>query len=161
MIPFNIAIKIRGFLFRYKTPKDLSPFNCSLREFSTKINKMEYKADPFKGAIDYTASVDTFFKRKKFGRDCDDYARMWFTFGVLNNYKATEIVVANNGGFFLHHLHVVTILFKDGEYILCNYRLKRNFTSFEDAINSLKSRKSYSSGLIWAIELESKKCVII
>ena len=147
---FTIGVKIRGFLNFYRKPKDTSVFNCTVEEFSNKLSTKNYRYDPLKGAIDYTASPDSFFKTKKWGRDCDDWARMWLTYGKLNGYKGYEIVVANKTCVF-KHAHVVTVLVKDDKYILCNYKPYYGFTSVEEAVTSLESNSHFDKNLIWAI----------
>lgn len=156
--------KIRNKLNPYKEPKDKklwnSLANLSIGDFSDKINSMKYKSDKLFGAVDRTSSVDTFFNKKKNGRDCDDYARMWFTYGVLKGYNAYEVIVANKKKIFSTS-HVITILEKNNHYILCNYRpFYGGIDTFDEALDRMRKAWSiYGKDMIWAhgITKEIKK----
>ncbi len=116
-------------------------------EFSQKVNEMEYKADPLGGAVDYVADPDSFFdSERKFGRDCDDWARQWSIWGYHNNYIAEEFFVYNPKRLF-KTAHVVTLLWKGGNCFLANYHLFGPFKSQEEALNYLNNYKAYSDGL--------------
>lgn len=89
--------------------------------FSRMINSFPYKSDPFGGLNDYTGTFEHFIDPTiKSGRDCDDYARMWTLWGIYNGYTAYEIIVTSKR--FFKDAHYVTMLYKDSEFTLCNYR---------------------------------------
>ena len=126
---------------------DSEVYKLSADEFSQKINEMDYKADPLGGLIDYVADPDKFFdKSRKFGRDCDDWARQWSIWGYHNGYLAEEYIVYNPKRPF-RTMHVVTLLWKDGNCYLANYHLFGPFNSQEEALGYLKNYRSYKDGL--------------
>lgn len=122
--------------------------------FSEKINSFPYKSDPLGGLFDYTATFEHFIDPNvKEGRDCDDFARMWTMWGICNGYRATEVIVTSKKHFFKDS-HVVTVLCKNGKYILCNYKVYASRNSLEEALDYLKSwGTSYVDGYIYAISI--------
>lgn len=132
----------------YKLPAD---------EFSRKVNEMPYKADPLGGLIDYVADPDVFFDaERKFGRDCDDWARQWSIWGYHNGCVAEEYFVYNPKRLF-KTAHVVTLLWKDGECYLANYRLYGPFKTSEEALEFLKRYDSYKDGLDYVLSVKISK----
>ena len=126
-------------------------------EFSNIINLLEYKADPLGGLIDYVADPDKFFdSERKFGRDCDDWARQWSIWGYHNGYIAEEYIVYNPKHPF-KTMHVVTLLWKDGNCQLANYRLYGPFKTSEEALNYLKNFGSYKDGLEYVFSVRISK----
>ena len=147
---FKKLVKFYAFLTRklrkFKN-SDNEVYKLSAEEFARKLNEMDYKADPLGGFIDYVADPDKFFDpKRKFGRDCDDWARQWSIWGLHHDYIAEEYIVYNPKHPF-KTMHVVTILWKDASCYLANYYLYGPFQSNEDALNYLKNYKSYKDGL--------------
>ena len=147
---FKKLVKIYAFLTRktrrVKIP-DSNLYRLSADEFSQKVNSMPYKADPLGGLIDYVADPDKFFDpKRKFGRDCDDWARQWSIWGYYNDYVAEEYIVYNPKRPF-KTMHVVTLLWKDGNCFLANYHLFGPFQTEEEALGYLKNYSSYKDGL--------------
>ena len=147
---FKILVKIYAFLIRIFRRVKISNnevYKLTAEEFSNKINEMDYKADPLGGLIDYVADPDKFFdSERKFGRDCDDWARQWSIWGYHNGYVAEEYIVYNPKKPF-KTMHVVTLLWRDGSCYLGNYYLFGPFTGAEKALDYLKNYKSYKDGL--------------
>lgn len=132
----------------YKLPAD---------EFSRKVNEMPYKADPLGGLIDYVADPDEFFDiEREFGRDCDDWARQWSIWGYHNGYVTEEYFVYNPKKLF-RTAHVVTLLWKDGECYLANYRLYGPFKTSEEALGFLKRYEDYKDGLDYVLSVRIVK----
>lgn len=147
---FKKLVKFYAFLTR-KTRKvkipDSNLYRLPADEFSQKVNSMPYKSDPLGGLIDYVADPDKFFDpKRKFGRDCDDWARQWSIWGYYNGYVAEEHIVYNPKRPF-KTMHVVTLLWKDGNCFLANYHLFGPFQTEEDALDYLKNYSSYKDGL--------------
>ena len=147
---FKKLVKFYAFLTRklrkFKN-SDNEVYKLSAEEFSKKLNEMDYKADPLGGLIDYVADPDKFFDpKRKFGRDCDDWARQWTIWGLHHDYIAEEYIVYNPKHPF-KTMHVVTLLWKDAGCYLANYYLYGPFQSNEDALDYLKNYKSYKDGL--------------
>lgn len=146
----KILVKFYAFLTRKLREVKISEseiYKLPADEFSKKINEMEYKADPIGGLIDYVADPDLFFdSKRKFGRDCDDWARQWSIWGYHNGYVAEEYFVYNPKRLF-RTAHVVTLLWKNGNCYLGNYYLFGPFYSDEEALRYLKNYKSYQDGL--------------
>lgn len=125
---------------------DSEVYKLSAEEFSKKINEMDYKADPIGGLIDYVADPDQFFdKNRKSGRDCDDWARQWSIWGHHNGYIAEEYIVYDPKRPF-NTMHVITLLWKNGNCYLANYYLYGPFDSMEKALDYLRNYKSYKNG---------------
>ena len=126
--------------------------NLSMSAFSKRINSFPYKSDPVGGLFDHTASFEHFIDPTvKSGRDCDDFARMWLLWGMCNGYRAVEVLVTSKKHLFKDS-HVVTVLYKDEKYILCNYRTYPATSSFVSALDYLKSWGTiYKDGYIYAI----------
>ena len=132
-------------------------YKLPANEFSNIINLLEYKPDPLGGFIDYVADPDKFFdKSRKSGRDCDDWARQWSILGYHNGYIAEEYFVYNPFKLF-KTAHVVTLLWKNGECYLGNYRLSGPYKSVDEAMNSLKIYKAYKNHLDYVFSVRIAK----
>lgn len=146
----KLLVIVYAFIMRKLRKVKLSDsdiYKLSAGEFSRKINEMEYKSDPLGGAVDYVADPDKFFdSERESGRDCDDWARQWSIWGYHNDYVAEEYIVYNPKRLF-KTLHVVTLLWKDGDCFLANYYLYGPFKSTEEALKYLERFTSYKDGL--------------
>jgi len=124
-----------------------------MSEFEKLVNSYDYKYDPFQGAIDFSFDENDpgyFFSDKAISRDCDDFARIWSLWGVVNGFKTTEVVVLNYLNPF-KTAHVVTVLEKDSNFYLANYNISGPFKTFENAVKGVTAWKSYDlETLIWA-----------
>lgn len=146
---FKKLVKFYAWLIRILRKVEISDsevYKLSAEDFSNKINEMDYKADPLGGLIDYVADPDLFFdKNRKSGRDCDDWARQWSIWGYHNGYVAEEYIVYDPRHPF-KTMHVITLLWKDGNCYLANYYLFGPFDSMEKTLDYLKNYKSYENG---------------
>ncbi len=114
--------------------KDVKYYN--MYKFSQWVNSFPYLSDRFHGLFDKTEDFEHFADTKSaYGRDCDDFARMWTLWGLYNGYTVYEAIVAKNK--FPFKFHVVTILEKYGEYRLCDYKNYGPFNSIEDCKQQL------------------------
>lgn len=122
----------------------------NMYEFSKIINNYPYVFDGIRGLIDKTESAEHFFDKDiKYGRDCDDWARMWSYWGIYNGYKPTEYIVLNPKHPF-STAHVITALEKDGEFVLCNYSpIKLGFKNIDEIMEYMKRYSSYKDGLLY------------
>jgi hypothetical protein len=145
-------VKVRNQMNPYIEPTN--PVWCkylrmNMEEFSIAVNKMPYRWDKLHGLIDETGDINTFWNKKDSDRDCDDTTRAWMTWGVNNGYHAQEVIISTE-----EHLvtksHVITILNKDDEYVLCNYTAYVGFSSFSEALNYMKYFPSYKKGFIYS-----------
>lgn len=125
--------------------------NYSIEKFGNWINSFPYKKDGLWGLIDLTDDPDDFSDRSKRSfRDCDDFARMWSLWGLYNNFSATEYIVTTKEN-PVKDAHVVTVLGKEGKYVLCNYNVYpsgEKFSSENKAIDYMKTWKRYSKSFI-------------
>lgn len=124
-----------------------------MSDFEELVNSYEYKYDPFQGAIDFSFDENDpgyFFSDKAVSRDCDDFARIWSLWGVVNDFKTTEVVVLNYLNPF-KTAHVVTVLEKDNKFYLANYKISGPFNTFKEAVKGVTAWDSYDlDNLIWA-----------
>jgi hypothetical protein len=154
---FSLIARIRGKLNPIKYPEGNALWenewrNLNADAFSYKLNSYPYLSDPLKGLIDHTASFDHFVSSKtKRGRDCDDFARMWSYWGVANDYIAREYVIINPKHPF-KYAHIVTVLEKDNNYMLCNYRNYSSQPTIEKSLDALKLQKKYADGYWYALQ---------
>jgi hypothetical protein len=122
-----------------------SQYNALLRattlaDASRVINSMGYRYDHFRGLIDATIPfkyAEYFFSPLKFGRDCDDFARMWTIWGEKHGYKATEVAVTDK---CFKKAHMFTVLAKGDEYVLCDYTVQGISRRYGDALGFIGKR---------------------
>jgi hypothetical protein len=64
-------------------------------DFRNKIMSFPYKWDPLGGLVDFTFLHPKYFfwKDLPYGRDCDDFAYMWYLYHILNGRKAWIYIV--------------------------------------------------------------------
>ena len=110
-------------------------------KYDNYINSFPYKSDKLKGLLDKTSSITHFLDTTSTtDRDCDDYARMWSAWLLYNNYQEVYEIIITEPRYFFSKSHFITIGKKsDRNYVLCNYHMYRNFSSFENALNKMKS----------------------
>ena len=146
-------MKVYVFLFiktrRIKWPvESRDEYDCDMQTFKKKIMEFPYKSDPLGGFIDYVAEPDDFWKKDRtYGRDCDDWARMWSIWGVYHGFIATEWIVCNPKKLF-KTMHVITVLEKNGEWYLMNYYAYGPFSSEKDALNMMERFSEYKGNII-------------
>lgn len=149
----EFLIKVYNFIFRKNRKvqwpdKSLGEFNKTMEDFSKRIDSFPYKSDLAGGLIDYVARPDEFFdETRTYGRDCDDWARIWSIWGSLHGYKATEWIICDPRKMF-STMHVFTTLEKEGKYYLANYGYRGPFSTEKDALKDLNRVPSYSGDVI-------------
>lgn len=137
----------------YREDKWEESKNLNIFEFDKLINEYPYKSDKWGGLLDMSFPVDKpgyFFSDLDWGRDCDDYARIWALYLKLHGWEeVTEVIVLDSKKPF-STAHVVTVAKLNGRYSLFNYEKYGNFNTFENAINYMTAWKSYpSETFVW------------
>jgi len=121
-----------------KIPEDKLPQkwneikNLSMDKFSKVLNRYEYKSDPFGGIIDYSPrNPNYFFIEKSGGRDCDDWARMWFWWCIENGKTPVyEVAICESKNILAAHM--VCIFEEQGEFFLLDYKPVGKFKTIEE-----------------------------
>ena len=113
----------------------------SEQDFFDVIDKYHYLQDPLWGAWDFTSRNPNLFfsekpefpwmKERKWGRDCDDWAHLIFLWAKHHGYPAWKVAIWNG---FCGGGHMTCIYFKDGKYVLADYRIRGRKDSFEEAL---------------------------
>lgn len=124
-----------------------------IKEFEMYINSFEYLSDKMNGLFDMSFPVSKpsyFFSDVNWGRDCDDFARIWAIYLKNKGWEEiTEIIITNYKKPF-SKAHVETIAKKDGKYYLFNYEMYGPFNSFEEAVAYNSAWASYPTDeLVW------------
>lgn len=134
---------IRSFIDKRPLPKIWNTINTyDSEKFENYIIQYSYKWDWEGGKLDFTLqNPNYFFVEKEYFRDCDDFARMWYLWAKENNYQVWEICLWDK----LNKAHMITV-YKDGNYKLCDYKLKGEFESLEQAAESVAG---YNNWLIY------------
>ena len=132
-----------------KPTKVENEYNCSMDQFSKRINSFEYKPDPLNGLLDHTADPNKFFDNtRESGRDCDDFQRQWSWWGKYNGYKSYEYVICDPSTIkkAFSTMHVIGTLQdeKTGHWFLTNYKSYGPFVLEEDALLYMANFPSYS-----------------
>ena len=107
--------------------------NLSMEKFSEMLLSYPYKSDPFFGAIDYSLiNPNYFFIEKDYGRDCDDFARMWWLWAIHNKKTPVyEVVIVERTK--ITSAHVITIIKEsENKYLLFDYKPVGVFSSIEE-----------------------------
>ena len=110
-------------------------------EFFREINKYPWLPDPLWQVFDFTnVNPDLFFstkpefpwwKERRTGRDCDDFADLIFRWARHRGYPAWVIVL--HFGFYRNG-HAICIFKKDDKYVLADYWPKGEFDSLDEAM---------------------------
>jgi hypothetical protein len=124
--------------------------DLNVNDFHKKIcyyTNYKYLSDPLNGFIDYSPQEKNFFfLDKDTGRDCDDWARMWYWYHKHHNREVYEIAMYDLNNKTGHM--VVVAKFNDG-YKLFDYRPINNVEkTIEDA---LKNNIVNYNNFIWII----------
>ena len=137
----------------YETKRWENAKLMSIKEFGEYINSFEYLSDKGKGLFDMSFPVDKpeyFFSELKWGRDCDDFARIWGLYLKYNGWEEVKEVIVTNSKKFFSKSHVVLIAKKDNEYWLFNYAQYGPFNTFDEAVKDLHRWPSYEADtLVW------------
>lgn len=127
--------------------------SLSINEFSKYINSFDYLSDKMSGLFDMSFPIDSpsyFFSPIEWGRDCDDFARIWAIYLKEQGWEEiTEIIITNYEKPF-NKAHVETIAKKQDKYYLFNYEMYGPFNSFEEAVLYNSVWASYPEDkLVW------------
>jgi hypothetical protein len=135
----------------------------SANDFSRVLAEYDYRSDPVGGLFDFSPrDKNYFFHDKEIARDCDDWSRMWYWWGIENNYEEVyEIsLVKTNPAIEFDGLkprlraHMVTVMKVDDKYQLFDYR---PVAQKEDSIDEvLKHNNVGYDKLVWCINKEVK-----
>lgn len=131
--------------------KDLTP-----TEFSNAINKMEYKFDPIKGLLDFSFPFDKpqyFFKNLPWGRDCDDWARVWSIYYKNKGIPVQEWVITDLDHPFTRSHFVAVAKEEDGWHLLNYDRYPNGHETPEEALNDVQG---WNRGYYKESRLQSK-----
>ncbi len=129
--------------------------NATENGFASALAQMPYRWDPFGGLLDYSPEEpDFFFVEREQGRDCDDWARMWFWWAQEQGYRAWEIFIVD--GLKVRSAHAITVFMDEGgEYVLCNYKIEGRYRSMAGALKRFRVSRETSYGtydnLLWFV----------
>jgi len=86
-IPVSKEAKAKWSFFKHQPPLT----------FSNALQTYPYLKDPLGGSYDYSIwRPEEFFDTKEEGRDCDDYAQLWFSYCKENMWKPSSLTWAPN-----------------------------------------------------------------
>lgn len=114
----------------------------SMDDASLILEKHPYKADRIHGLVDASIPgkyAPAFFACLPWGRDCDEYARMWSLWGEANGYNPREWIVYDPT-LGIKKAHVVTTLSRGREHWLMDYRPYGPRMSVEMALAKLGAK---------------------
>lgn len=102
----------------------------SSNQMSDLMGREIYKPDPLGGVVDYTLfDLDLFFNtspeflKAPYGRDCDDWAWVWFNWAKVHRLPTWMILLID--GYNLKSLHFATVIqFSEREFGLANYTMQ-------------------------------------
>lgn len=145
----RLRLKLEAGFFKRRSPKgweeleDLENwrdvFDLDSDSFDYVINKLPYKPDAMQGFLDYSFPIDHpeyFFKDLPFGRDCDDWARIWCAYYLAHKKVVEEWIVTTTARPFKDS-HFVAVVHEDDGYRLLDYRRWNLKPTVEDAVASL------------------------
>ena len=115
--------------------------NLSPEDFSKAINKFEYKFDPILGLFDYSFPLDKpqyFFKNLPWGRDCDDWARIWSIYYKNKGIPVQEWVITEKEHPFTKSHFIAVAKEEDGWHLLNYNRYPTGHETLEDAIDDIQ-----------------------
>ena len=127
---------LRFTVYRGKLPdiwddvKGLDP-----QEFSNVLNRVPYLWDPLKGLVDFSPQQYNFFwLPRKSGRDCDNWARMWFWYWRYHKKDVYEMIIKDPG--FTTRIHMVTVANFNNQWHMCDYRYLGGHDTLNGALNA-------------------------
>lgn len=157
----KIRLVIEPFMFKkfsqkleaYENKRWEESKKLSIQDFDKYINTFEYLPDKWGGFLDMSFPVNEpgyFFTDLDWGRDCDDFARIWALYLKEHGWsEITEVIVTT-----LKHpigdAHVITVAKKDNKYYLFNYEQYGVFNTFDEAVWYMTAWERYPvDKLIW------------
>ena len=131
-------------LFSQKTPYNKHKWDLAkamdINDFDNYINTFEYKSDKAMGLFDMVFPLDKpeyFFADLKWGRDCDDFARIWAIYlkrtGDWESIKE-QIVLDSNKPFSSAHVILTAKNKNTDKYWLFNYKMLGPYDNEEKAV---------------------------
>jgi len=118
-----------------------------IEEFETVINSYNYRPDMLFGAIDSDfQEPDFFFAKRKYFRDCGDFAKLWMEWATHNHINAWEFVIMDGIQFWKGHMFTILQDPKTEKFILCNYKVEGHYDSLEEACEQFKHKELVSFG---------------
>lgn len=145
----KIRWRLESRLFRRRAPKnwidleDLDNWNdvrfLDSDSFDFVINRLPYKPDAMQGFLDYSFPIDKpeyFFKNLPYGRDCDDWSRIWCAYYNWWGKVCEEWIVTTTDHPFKNS-HFVAVVHEDDGYRLLDYHRWELKPTVEQAVASL------------------------
>lgn len=114
-------------------------FDLDPDSFDYVINKLPYKADAWQGFLDYSFPIDRpeyFFKDLPYGRDCDDWTRIWCAYCRHHGIVCEEWIVTTKEHPFKHS-HFIAVAHEDEGFRLLDYNRWKLWPTVESAVASL------------------------
>ena len=148
MVAF-LRLKMEARFFKRRAPKNWQDlpdlvnwrdaFDLDSDSFDYTINRLPYKADAWQGFLDYSFPIDHpeyFFKELPYGRDCDDWTRIWCAYCNYHGLVCEEWIVTTTDHPFKDS-HFVAVVHEDKGYRLLDYHRYRLWPTVEAAVASL------------------------
>ena len=145
----RIRLKLERRFFKRRSPKGWeeleeldnwrNAFSLDSDSFDYVINRLPYKSDAMQGFLDYSFPIDRpdyFFKNLPYGRDCDDWTRIWCAYCNYHNQVCEEWIVTTQRHPFKNS-HFVAVVHEDEGYRLLDYHRWNLKPTVEDAVASV------------------------
>lgn len=146
-----LRLLLEKHFFKHRAPKDWEEledldnwrdvFDLDSDSFDYVINQYKYKPDAMQGFLDYSFPIDRpeyFFKDLPFGRDCDDWTRVWCAYCNYHKQVVEEWIVTSKKHPFKNS-HFVAVVHEDEGYRLLDYHRFGLWPTVESAVASLCS----------------------
>lgn len=94
------------------------------QEFRTKIMEFPYMWDPLSGLLDFTFLHPKYFfwKELPYGRDCDDFAYMWYLYHILNGRNSSVYIVTPD--YDITKAHAICVVDSENSFMIFDYGQK-------------------------------------
>ena len=145
----RLRLMLEPWLFRRRSPKNWEElddmeswrgaFDLDADSFDYVINHLPYRSDAFQGFLDYSFPIDRpdyFFKDLPYGRDCDDWTRIWCAYCNYHKKVAEEWIVTTKHHPF-RNSHFVAVVHEDEGFRLLDYHRWELKPTVEQAVASL------------------------
>lgn len=149
LIVARIRLKMEKRFFKHRSPKDweeledLENWNdvrdLDSDSFDYVINRLPYKSDAMQGFMDYSFPIDKpeyFFKNLPYGRDCDDWTRVWCSYCKYHKQVVEEWIVTTIRHPFKDS-HFVAVVHEDNGFRLLDYHRWNLKPTVEQAVASV------------------------
>jgi len=125
-----------------------------IEKFSKYINAIEYKADMLEGLLDMSFPKNNpnyFFSNLSYGRDCDDWSRLWVLYLEKHGWEEISEVCVTTTKHPFKESHFITVAKKDGKYHCFNYEYSSiGYVTFEEAVYKVCDWDIYNKdNLVW------------